>query len=404
MNNNASGAHKPSEASTSGSATTPDQDACSAPADDADYLLASYDYELPEALIAQHPPEQRGLSRLLVLDRASGGLVHSRFADLCDHLPEGALLVVNNSKVLPARLLGFRPTGGKVEFLMLTPLPLVTPLAMKNASGIAGEAHPTASPWQVAEVEGLLRASKPLRPGDVLTFGEDIRVEVVRRGEFGRSSVLLHWRGELAALFARDGHLPLPPYIRRSDEADDRDRYQTVFAREDRLGSVAAPTAGLHFTPDLRERLAARGNQWAEVTLYVGYGTFSPVRCPDIRDHAMHREYVEITRETVEAIRRAKAEGRPIVAVGTTSARVLEGVAAKCGQLEAHEGWTDIFMYPGFSFKVVDQLITNFHLPESSLLMLVSAFAGRDRVFAAYAEAIKRGYRFFSYGDAMLLH
>lgn len=363
----------------------------------ADFLLTGYDYELPEDRIAQHPPETRGLSRLLVLDRTAGALTHARFADLADHLPEGALLVANNSKVLPARLLGHRPTGGKVEFLLLTPLPLVTPLA---ATAHSGGVEPG---WSVAEVEGLLRASKPLRPGDELAFGEDIRVEVVRKGDFGRSTVLLHWRGELAALFAREGHLPLPPYIRRADGDEDRDRYQTVFAREDRLGSVAAPTAGLHFTPALRETLAARGHGWAEVTLYVGYGTFSPVRCADIREHAMHREYVEVTRETVDAVARAKAEGRPVVAVGTTSCRVLEGVTAACGRLEAFTGWTDIFMYPGYDFKVVDHLITNFHLPESSLLMLVSAFAGRERVLAAYREAIDEGYRFFSYGDAMLL-
>lgn len=363
----------------------------------ADFLLSGYDYELPEDRIAQHPPVERGLSRLLVLDRTTGERIHARFADLAEHLPEGALLVANNSKVLPARLLGHRPTGGKVEFLLLTPLPLVTPLAAGPASG-------TVEPgWCVAEVEGLLRASKPLRPGDTLSFGDDLQVEVVHKGEFGRSMVLLFWRGELATLFAREGHLPLPPYIRRADGDEDRDRYQTVFAREDRLGSVAAPTAGLHFTPSLRETLTARGHQWAEVTLYVGYGTFSPVRCADIRDHAMHREYVEVTAETVEAIRRAKADGRPVVAVGTTSCRVLEGVATAKGTLEPYAGWTDIFMYPGYTFKVVDHLITNFHLPESSLLMLVSAFAGRERVLATYREAIEEGYRFFSYGDAMLL-
>lgn len=361
---------------------------------EADYLLASYTYDLPEDQIAQHPSGERGGSRLLVLDRTTGVVTHSTFADLCEHLPKGALLVVNNSKVLPARLLGHRPTGGKVEFLLLTPLPLITPLATTTA---------TEPGWQVAEVEGLLRASKPLRPGDVLAFGEHIRVEVVQRGEFGRSKVLLHWHGDLPQLFVDNGHLPLPPYIRRGDGAEDRSRYQTVYAREDRLGSVAAPTAGLHFTPALRDALAARGHQWAEVTLYVGYGTFSPVRCEDIREHAMHREFIEVTEATVEAIRNAKAEGRPVVAVGTTSSRVLEGVVRECGELVPFSGWTDIFIYPGYVFKVVDHLITNFHLPESSLLMLVSALTGREKMLAAYEEAVREGYRFFSYGDAMLI-
>lgn len=372
----------------------------------ADLLLNSYVYDLPEERIAQHPAAVRGQSRLMVVNRAAGTCEHAHFADICDYIPKGALLVVNNSKVLPARLLGHRTSGGKVEFLMLTPLPLVEILQNdakpswaeeRAASGDASEA------WQMAELEGLLKASKALRAGEVLDFGQRLKLEVVHKGDFGRSRVKLFWQGDLASCFMEQGHLPLPPYIRREDAKADHERYQTVFAREDKLGSVAAPTAGLHFTPEIRQRLAEHDIAWAEVTLYVGYGTFSPVRCENILDHTMHREYVSITKETVDAIAKAKAEGRPIVAVGTTSSRVLEGVATKCGELMPYDGWIDIFMYPGYGFKVVDSLITNFHLPESSLLMLVSAFAGRLQMLEAYKDAVAKEYRFFSYGDAMLL-
>jgi len=378
-----------------------------------DHRLESYRFHLPEAQIAQHPSPERGGSRLLVLDRrtvekgGAGTLSHARFADLCDHLPEGCLLVANNSKVLPARLLGLRPTGGKVEFLLLTPLPLLEELP--HASAGRDGVRDDADGWRSVPAEGLLRASKKIRPGDVMDFGPHIRVEVVQPGDFGRSAVRLHWRGDLRGLFLEQGHLPLPPYIRRENTAqtedapEDRDRYQTVYADDARLGSVAAPTAGLHFTDRLRDRLAATDRQWAEVTLYVGYGTFSPVRCADIRQHAMHREYIEVSEATAAAIRKAKAEGRPVVTVGTTSTRTLEGTVRACGEVRAFTGWTDIFIKPGYRFTVADHIITNFHLPESSLLMLVSAFAGRGRVLAAYEEAVARGYRFFSYGDAMLL-
>lgn len=384
--------------------TEPAIDTGSIPEDD---RLESYRFHLPEAQIAQHPAPERGGSRLLVLDRSAGTLAHARFADLCDHLPEGCLLVANNSKVLPARLLGVRPTGGKVEFLLLTPLPLLEEMA--HASGGRDGLHEEADGWRSVPAEGLLRASKKIRPGDIMDFGPHIRVEVVQPGDFGRSAVRLHWRGELRQLFLQQGHLPLPPYIRREADAatpdaqEDRDRYQTVYADDSRLGSVAAPTAGLHFTDELRARLAATDRQWAEVTLYVGYGTFSPVRCADIRQHAMHREYIEVGEATAAAIRKAKAEGRPVVTVGTTSTRTLEGTVRACGEVRAFTGWTDIFIKPGYRFTVADHIITNFHLPESSLLMLVSAFAGRGRVLAAYEEAVARGYRFFSYGDAMLL-
>ncbi|RXF76735.1 tRNA preQ1(34) S-adenosylmethionine ribosyltransferase-isomerase QueA [Desulfovibrio sp. DS-1] len=393
-------------------------DANGIPEDD---RLESYRFHLPEDQIAQHPAPERGGSRLLVLDRRAmekGGaaaLTHARFADLCDHLPEGCLLVANNSKVLPARLLGLRPTGGKVEFLLLTPLPLLEDLAGGDAGAGSGHAstgdglRDEGAGWRSVPAEGLLRASKKIRPGDVMDFGPHLRVEVIQPGDFGRSAVRLHWMGDLRQLFLQQGHLPLPPYIRRetgvssTDAQEDRDRYQTVYADDSRLGSVAAPTAGLHFTDDLRARLAATDRKWAEVTLYVGYGTFSPVRCADIRQHAMHREYIEVGEATAAAIRAAKAEGRPVVTVGTTSTRTLEGTVRACGEVRAFTGWTDIFIKPGYRFTVADHIITNFHLPESSLLMLVSAFAGRRRVLSAYAEAVARGYRFFSYGDAMLL-
>ncbi len=357
----------------------------------AEYALASYTYDLPEDQIAQHPADRRGASRLFVVDRASGENRAAHFAELDRFLPEGALLVANNSKVLPARIFGSRPSGGRVEFLMLTPLPLIEPLPGDGGG------------WHMAEAEGLLRMSKRVKPGGEVVFNDDFRLEVLVPGEFGKCLVRLYWRGDLKAHFLSQGHLPLPPYIKREDDAADADRYQTVYARDEQLGSVAAPTAGLHFTDAQRAGLADKGFGWAEVTLYVGYGTFSPVRCADIRDHAMHREFIEISPETAEAVRAAKAEGRPVVTVGTTSTRVLEGAFAQTGTIEAFRGWTDIFIYPGFAFKVADHVITNFHLPESSLLMMISAFAGRERVLEAYAEALRLGFRVFSYGDSMLL-
>ena len=361
-----------------------------------DFFLQSYDFPLPEAQIAQFPPEVRGTSRLMVLDRAGGAPRHSHFGELARWLPEGALIVANNSRVLPARLGGRREaTGGAVEFLLLTPLPLL--LAQPEAAeGTAGGARS-------AVAEGLVRSGGKLREGERLALDGDIHLTLLERGPFGRHRVRLEWRGDLAAAFTRAGKMPLPPYIRRPASGGDAERYQTVYARPDKTGSAAAPTAGLHFTPELRDGLAARGFDWREVTLYVGYGTFSPVRCEDIRQHGMHAEYVEIPEETSRAVREALAGGRPVVAVGTTSARALEGVAAHFGEVRPFAGWTDIFLYPGKPFRVVDALVTNFHLPGSSLLMLVSALAGRKRMLAAYAEAVRRGYRFFSYGDAMLI-
>lgn len=355
-----------------------------------DFDLLKYEYHLPEEQIAQRPPVERGSSRLLVLDRAGGQDTLTDFADLVRHIPAGALFVANNSKVIPARLQGRRPSGGKAEFLLLTPLPLLRP---RRLGGIRSE----------VEAWGLLKASGRFRPGDLVQFTPAFQAEVLETKDFGRSLVLLRFEGELEQNIKAVGHMPLPPYIHRPDDAEDAERYQTVYSRAEKAGSVAAPTAGLHFTPRVLEQLLSKGCSWTELTLYVGYGTFSPVRCRDIREHVMHAEYIEVSRETSDAVAKAKAEGRPVVAVGTTSVRALEGSFAQTGSIGPFEGWTDIFLYPGRALHVVDHLLTNFHLPQSSLLMLVSAMAGRERVLRAYAEALAANFRVFSYGDAMLL-
>ena len=354
-----------------------------------DFLLSSYRYELPEAHIAQHPPAQRGGSRLLTLNRSTGQVRHSDFSQLAGHLPPRALLVVNASRVVAARLSGTRSTGGKVECILLTPLPLVLESAQETEKGL----------YQ-AEVECLLRSAKKLRHGESLVFGA-LGVTVLAHGPYGQSRALLAWQGSLSRHFAREGHIPLPPYIRRQDTPDDAERYQTVYAKEE--GSIAAPTAGLHFTRELLCDLRARQFDLVEIHLHVSYGTFSPVRCEDIRHHRMHREYLVVSPESAQAVAQAKSAGRPVIAVGTTTARALEGCVAASGALTAFRGWTDIFLYPGFTFRVLDGMITNFHMPESSLLLLVAAFAGREHILGAYAEAVEQGYRFFSYGDAMLI-
>ncbi|MFP4516034.1 MAG: tRNA preQ1(34) S-adenosylmethionine ribosyltransferase-isomerase QueA [Desulfovibrionales bacterium] len=357
-----------------------------------DLLLTAYDYDIAPESIAQHPADRRETSRLLILDRSSGRVQDARFDALADFLPKGSLLVANNSMVLPARVFGQRETGGRVEFLLLTPLPLV----LSGAENVAGGGLK-------AEVQGLVRASKGPRQGETVQFTEEFSFTVQERGEFGRVRGTVNWKGDLAEKFQQHGQVPLPPYIKRPDTAGDRDRYQTVYADRKRLGSVAAPTAGLHFTSELREELKRRGIGWCEVTLYVGYGTFSPIRNENIDEHRMHREYVEISQTAAEAINRARAESRPVVAVGTTSVRTLEGVYAELGEIAPWSGWTDIYIRPGFRFRVTDHMITNFHLPKSSLLVMVSAFAGRERILSSYRHALKQGYRFFSYGDSMLI-
>lgn len=358
--------------------------------DSTEHNLELYSYDLPESAIAQEPSAQRDASRLLVLDRKATENRLATMHELPDFLPENCLIVANNSRVVPARMFGTRPTGGKVEFLLLTPLPLLRPEA--GSDGLFR-----------AEASGLLRSSKKPKQGEIITISDDLHLEVLERGDFGRSTVRMIWKGDIVSILEQNGHMPLPPYIRRPDSKEDRQRYQTIYSREDKAGSVAAPTAGLHFTPELRERLRQQGHQWEEVTLYVGYGTFSPVRAEDIRDHKMHSEFLEIPERTAQAVRQAKAEGRPVVAIGSTSVRALEGGFAKTGEIAAFTGETDIFIRPGYEFKVVDHMFTNFHLPLSSLIIMVSAFAGRRRILSSYQQALDHGFRFFSYGDAMLI-
>lgn len=356
-----------------------------------DHELSSYGFELPEELIAQHPAQRRDASRLMVLDRSGSGESIRGFTDLPSLLPEGALLVANNSRVVPARLFGSRASGGRVEMLLLTPPPLLVPVADQAPGRTA------------AMAQVLLRASKTLRVGEEIGFSPDLHLTILSKGDFGRHEVRLSWRGELPPLLDRLGRLPLPPYIQRMPEADDLERYQTVYAAPDKAGSVAAPTAGLHFTPDVRDALRAKGVEWSEVTLYVGYGTFSPVRSADIREHRMHEEWIEIPEAAAIALNRARNEGRPVCAVGTTAVRTLEGAFARLGEIAPFSGTTDIFIRPGFQFQVVRHMLTNFHLPLSSLIIMVSAFTGRDRVMAAYNRAVRERLRFFSYGDAMLV-
>ena len=354
-----------------------------------DLLLSSYTFALPEELIAQSPSTQRDASRLMVLDRKTQTITDTTFADLTTFLPPG-VIVVNNSRVVPARVMGKRESGGKVEFLLVTPLPHIVPETNKDGS-------------QQAEVACLLRSSKKVREGETVSLGKDFSATILAREEYGQCRAKLTWGGNLPDRLLSEGVMPLPPYIKRPQSADDAERYQTIYAHPEKAGSIAAPTAGLHFTPKVKQALVAAGYIWAESTLYVGYGTFSPVRSADIRDHQMHREYCEISEETAKIITEAKKNGLPVTAVGTTAARTLEGVAQQCGGVVPFKGWTDIFLYPGKPIQVVDHLLTNFHLPESTLLMLISTFAGRKNVLTAYEKAIALKYRFFSYGDAMLI-
>jgi S-adenosylmethionine:tRNA ribosyltransferase-isomerase len=357
--------------------------------------VADFDFRLPPELIAQEA-RPRGASRLLVLDRASGALHHATVADLPSFLRRGDLLVVNNTRVFAARLLGHRiPTGGKVECLLVEPLE-------------PGELVQSVQPIQPTELwTALMHPGQKLKPGAIVRFEGEAGVlmgEVTARHFQGRRTVKL-WAGsggDVTTLIDALGHVPLPPYIKRADTPADRDRYQTVFARV--RGSIAAPTAGLHFTPEMIDALAAQGVEHAQITLHVGYGTFKPVTVDRVEDHVVDRERYAIDEETAHRIAQARADGRRIVAVGTTTTRALEHAAmAGGGQVRAGDAEADLFIYPGFAFQVVSGLMTNFHLPRSSLLMLVSAFAGRERVLAAYAEAVAQGYHFYSYGDAMLV-
>jgi S-adenosylmethionine:tRNA ribosyltransferase-isomerase len=365
--------------------------------------VREFDFDLPRELIAQEPTAERGASRLLMLGRDSGSLTHTHIAALPDLLRAGDLVVVNNTRVFPARLLGRRvPSGGAVECLLIRPLgsdPTLTPLR----TPLRPRSDPTLTPelW-----EALLHPGQKLKPGARVMF-EGIHTlygEVLERRFHGRREIRLWTEDGSSVDEAVDaiGHVPLPPYIRRDDRPDDRDRYQTVFARA--RGSVAAPTAGLHFSPSLVAALTARGVQVTEITLHVGYGTFQPVRVDHVEDHHLEPERYEIDSEAASAVNRAVAEECRVIAVGTTTTRTLEAVArAHDGPIVAGAGSTDLFIYPGFAFRVVGGVLTNFHLPKSSLLMLVSAFAGREGVLAAYRAAIAARYRFYSYGDAMLI-
>ncbi len=354
-----------------------------------DTRLAAYDYALPEELIAQQPVGKRDASRLMVLDRKRDTLTDAMFSRRAEYLPPG-LIVVNNSRVVPARIMGSRSSGGRVEFLLTTPLPHVRIEAGEGDEG-------------TAVVECLLRSSKKVRVGETVSLGKSFSATVLARETYGKCFAKLVWKGNLPERLCSEGAMPLPPYIKRPQSAEDAERYQTVYAKAEKAGSIAAPTAGLHFTEEVRASLAAAGFLWTEVTLYVGYGTFSPVRCDDIREHRMHAEYCEISEDAARTITQAQENRMPITAVGTTAARTLEGVAAATGGIAPFRGWTDIFLYPGRHPKVVDHLLTNFHLPGSTLLMLVAAFAGRERILNAYARAVAENYRFFSYGDAMLI-
>ena len=346
--------------------------------------VSDFDYPLPSDRIAQEPVSPRDASRLLVLDRASGRIAHRSFRDLPDELREGDLVVVNDTRVLPARLYGSKPSGGRVELLLV------------EAAGGTGDAPV----WRA-----LLAASKKPRPGTPIRFPGGLTAEVLSREGETWLVRLTHPSGDPLPAVVATGSMPLPPYIRREPAdgrtEEDRERYQTVFARD--LGAVAAPTAGLHFTPALLGRLEARGVRLARVTLHVGLGTFLPVRTERVEDHRMHSEAYDVPESTAEAIARTRQGGGRVVAVGTTVVRTLETAAAADGGVRAGRGRSALFIVPGFRFRAVDAMVTNFHLPRSTLLMLVSAFAGRERVLDAYAEAVRAGYRFYSYGDAMLV-
>lgn len=380
------------------------------------FLLDSYDYFLPEEHIAQCPAEKRQNSRLLFLERKTGKYTDYTFENIVNLIPENALIIANNSKVIPARIQGNRQSGSKIELLFLEPAPLIDKNAQKNGENC------------LARTEVLLKGAKRVKMGETLQFPE-MDVTVLERRDFGKHIVDVAYKNSLIPLLKKYGELPLPPYIKREQGVQENDitRYQTVYAKENHIGSIAAPTAGLHFTPEIQQKLQAKGCTWEEVTLHVGYGTFSPVRAEDIRDHAMHSEYVEISAETAAAVNKAKAENRPIIAVGTTSTRSLEGMAQAFLQAKnapsatffcneeseltdntpfpAHGcfGYTNIFIYPGKEFHIISGLITNFHLPKSSLIMLVSAFAGYEHIMQAYKHAVESEYRFFSYGDAMFI-
>ncbi len=333
-------------------------------------------FELPKEQIAQDPLDDRSASRLLVMDRETGKSIHTTFKQITNYLKPGDCLVLNNTKVIPARLLGEREgTGAAIEILLLK----------RKADDV----------W-----ETLVKPGKKARPGTKVVFGDGMLVgEVIDVVDEGNRLIRFSYDGIFEEILDRLGQMPLPPYI--THELKDKNRYQTVYAKYD--GSAAAPTAGLHFTPELLDEVRDMSVDIAEITLHVGLGTFRPVKAEEIADHHMHSEFYRIDEDAAEKINRARDEGGRVVCVGTTSCRTIESAADESGHIRPCSGWTDIFIYPGYNFKLMDALITNFHLPESTLLMLVSAFAGRENVLAAYDEAVREGYRFFSFGDAMFI-
>lgn len=338
--------------------------------------VKDYDYDLPEELIAQDPLEDRSSSRLMVLDRQTGDVEHRHFTDILEYLHPGDCLVINNTKVIPARLFGVKEdTQAKIEVLLLK----------RKENDI----------W-----ETLVKPGKKAKPGTKLVFGDGLlTAEVVDVVEEGNRLIQFHYDGIFEEILDQLGQMPLPPYI--THQLKDKNRYQTVYAKYD--GSAAAPTAGLHFTKELLQKVKDMGVDIAEVTLHVGLGTFRPVKVDNVLDHHMHSEFYMVSQEAADKINRAKESGHRVIAVGTTSTRTLEAAADENGRLHETSGWTEIFIYPGYQFKVIDALITNFHLPQSTLVMLVSALAGREHVLHAYETAVKERYRFFSFGDAMLI-
>jgi len=336
---------------------------------------SSFDYYLPEHLIARYPLQERSASRLLCLDKTTGCIEHRHYGDLLEQVNAGDLLVFNDTRVIPARLYGTRDSGGKVEVMVERLLDDERCLA-----------H--------------VRISNKVRTGLEIFFENEASLKVVERKD-DLFELISSGKGSLLELLEQQGHMPLPPYIDRDDEALDRERYQTVYAKN--LGAVAAPTAGLHFSQTLLDHLSHKGVQFAHVTLHVGAGTFQPVRVDNIKDHQMHAEYIDVSQQVCDKVNKTQMDGGRVIAVGTTSVRCIE-TAAQNGKLQPYQGDTDIFIYPGYQFQVIDALLTNFHLPESTLIMLVSALAGKDPVFNAYKAAVKENYRFFSYGDAMFVH
>ena len=338
--------------------------------------LEDFDFDLPEELIAQHPVEPRDSSRLMVVDRSTGDIKHQVFRELPSLLKAGDVLVVNNTRVIPARLMGEKEgTQAKIECLLLK----------RRERDV----------WEV-----LIKPGKRLKEGQSVLFGEGLlRGELLEILPDGNRVMRFTYAGVFEAVLDELGNMPLPPYI--TEQLEDKERYQTVYSKES--GSAAAPTAGLHFTQELLERLRKSGIEIVEILLHVGLGTFRPVKVENIEEHDMHSEYYRVSKEAAERLNRAKREGRRVIAVGTTASRTLESVASPDGQIQAGEGWTDIFIYPGYQFKVVDALITNFHFPKSTLVMLVSALAGRELILNAYNLAIRERYRFYSFGDSMLI-